>query len=72
MKRKELFEFGELFKKYLTEDSKTKDRRRTDYNQAIFDKYDGCACFSDTDLNMVLEKFERTIDAYILKQRNGE
>ena len=48
----------DLFIKYLTEDSETTDRRRKDFNQAIFDKDEGWAVFNGTDLDMVLDKFD--------------
>lgn len=57
----------ELFIKYLTEDSKTQDMRRKDFNQAIFDKEDGWACYTGTDLSMVLDKFDMAI-----KEMKGE
>lgn len=48
------------FLRLLTQDSDTKDRRRKDYNQAIFAP-EGYACWSRTDLNMVMEKFDRAV-----------
>ena len=57
----------ELFLKYLTEDSKTKDRRKKEYNQAIFDKVDGFAIFNGTDLGMVIDKFDIALKAYYSK-----
>jgi hypothetical protein len=48
-----------LFLKYLTEDSLIKDRRRKEFNQAIFDKEEGWAVFCGTDLYMVMERFDR-------------
>jgi hypothetical protein len=39
------------FLKLLTEDSITKDRRKKEYNQAIFDKEHGWAVFTRTDLD---------------------
>lgn len=47
------------FMRLLTEDGPTTDRRRRDYNQAIFMLPDGHAVFSGTDLFMVMEKFDR-------------
>jgi len=49
----------ELFLKYLTTDSETHDARRKEYNQAIFDAEEGFACWSRTDLDMVMDKFDR-------------
>jgi hypothetical protein len=51
----------ELFKKYLTEDSETKDMGRTEFNQAIFDKEEGWGCFVKTDLYIVLDKFDMAV-----------
>ena len=48
------------FIRLLTEDSLTRDRRRKDYNQAIFDK-DGPAIWSEIDLEMVMDKFDEAI-----------
>lgn len=51
----------ELFIKRMTEDSETQDRRRKDYNQAIFDfRDDGSTyqVFVDTDMEMVLRCFD--------------
>ncbi len=50
-----------LFLKYLTIDSKIKDRRRKEYNQAIFDGKEGWAVFGGTDLDMVMEKFDKAL-----------
>ncbi len=50
-----------LFLTYLTEDSITQDRRRKEYNQAIFDAEEGWAVFNGTDLDMVLEKFDKAV-----------
>lgn len=49
------------FLRLLTEDSDTKDRRRKDYNQAIFAPMErgGYAIFTGTSLDMVMEKFDR-------------
>ena len=49
------------FVRLLTEDSETHDRRRKEFNQAIFDAERGFACFNGTDLGMVMEKFERAV-----------
>jgi hypothetical protein len=51
----------ELFLKYLTVDSKTQDRRRRGYNQAIFDAKEGWAVFNGTDLDMVMEKYDKAV-----------
>jgi hypothetical protein len=49
------------FIRLMTVDGPTNDRRRKDYNQAIFDPTWGWAVFQNTDLFMVLDKFERAI-----------
>lgn len=46
------------FVRLLTEDGPTSDRRRSDYNQAIF-LVSGHAIWCETDLDMVLDKFDR-------------
>jgi len=51
----------ELFIKYLTQDSATKDARRREFNQAIFDAEKGFANYCRTDLDMVLEKFDKAV-----------
>ena len=55
-----------LFLKYLTMDSETHDARRKDFNVAIFidpnDKqFGGHQVFCETDLDMVMEKFDKAI-----------
>ncbi len=45
------------FVRLLTTDSAHSDRRRRDYNQAIFHP-EGWAIFSRTDLAMVMEAFD--------------
>jgi hypothetical protein len=49
------------FFRMLTEDSETKDRRRKEYNQAIFDAIEGWPVFTSTDLWMVLDKFDAAV-----------
>ena len=56
----------ELFIKYLTQDSATKDARRKEFNQAIFDAEKGFANYCETSLDMVLEKFDKAIKEYAL------
>lgn len=51
-------ELRDEFLRLLTTDSETKDRRRKDYNQAIFNADKGWAIWSSTDLDMVMEKFD--------------
>lgn len=47
------------FLRLLTEDSETKDARRREFNQAIFDKDRGYAIWTGTDLDMVMSKFDK-------------
>lgn len=54
-------ELRKAFVKRLTVDSDCHDRRRKDFNQAIFDTDEGFACFNGTDLDMVLEKFDAAV-----------
>ena len=49
------------FLKCLTIDSKTSDRTRKEYNQAIFDKDKGWQVFNNTNLFMVMEKFDKAV-----------
>ena len=56
----------ELFIKYLTQDSQTQDARRKEFNQAIFINpsskfFGGHQVFDGTDLDMVLEKFDKAV-----------
>lgn len=54
----------DYFIKYLTQDSETQDRRKKEYNQAIFDEKEGWQCFNGTDLDMVMEKFDKAEKEY--------
>ena len=59
----------ELFIKYLTVDSDTKDARRKEFNQAIFiepsDKlYGGHQVFNGTDFDLVMGKFDKAVKEY--------
>jgi hypothetical protein len=53
----------EEFVRLLTEDSQTNDRRRKEFNQAIFasEAEGGWAIFNGTDVSMVLAKFDKLI-----------
>ena len=54
----------ELFIKRMTEDGETQDKRRKDYNQAIFGFWDDGSTyqvFNDTDMNMVLRCFDDAV-----------
>ena len=62
----ELAKLRELFLKYLTVDSESMDMRRRDFNQAIFmpfsnDYSNGKQVFNGTDLEMVMEKFDKAV-----------
>ena len=54
-----------LFLKYLTQSSETQDMRRKEFNQAIFDAEKGFACYNGTNLDMVMEKFDRAISEWV-------
>lgn len=54
-------ELRAAFLKRLTVNSIHHDRRRKDFNQAIFDAEEGFACFTGTDLNMILDKFDAAV-----------
>lgn len=54
-------ELREEFLKLLTIDSDHHDRRRKDFNQAIFDGERGYAIWNGTDLDMVMEKFDKAV-----------
>lgn len=54
----------ELFIKRMTEDGETQDKRRKDYNQAIFGFWDDGSTyqvFNDTDMKMVLRCFDDAV-----------
>ena len=51
----------EEFVRLLTVDSETKDRRRREFNQAVFNAEQGWAIWSSTDLDMVMQKFDRAV-----------
>lgn len=53
-------EFREAFIRRMTVDSAAGDRRRKDFNQAIF-MSDGCAVWSATDLGMVLRCYDNAV-----------
>lgn len=61
----------QLFLKYLTEDSETANMRRKEFNQAIFNKDEGYQIFNGTDLDMVMDKFDKAIKEYGKEERNG-
>ncbi len=47
------------FLRLLTTDSETRDGRRRDFNQAIFNAEKGWTIWTSTDLDMVMEKFDK-------------
>jgi len=49
------------FLRLLTKDSLHHDMRRKDFNQAIFNEEEGWAIFNGTDLEMVMEKFNKAV-----------
>lgn len=51
----------EEFIRVMTVDSETRDHRRKEFNQAIFDEERGYAAFNGTDLGMVLAKFDQAV-----------
>lgn len=57
------------FLRFLTTDSETKDRRRREFNQAIFDAERGFAIFNGTDLDMVMSKFDKAAAGVTLDPR---
>ena len=63
--KKIIAELRELFIKRMTVDSDHNDRRRKDYNQAIFvfDDYTGehKQCFYGTNMEMVLQCFDDAV-----------
>jgi len=54
-------ELRKEFLKMLTVDSPHDDRRKKDFNQAIFNAEEGWACFNGTDLQMVMDKFDKAV-----------
>jgi hypothetical protein len=49
------------FLRRLTVDSETRDRRRREFNIAIFDAEGGWAIWSSTDLDMVMAAFDAAV-----------
>lgn len=50
------------FLRLLTQDSETHDRRRRDFNLAIFDADKGYAIWSSTDLDDVMSRFDKAVE----------
>lgn len=68
MKRKDIqviSRFREEFVRRLTVDSEHSDRRKKDYNQAIFDAKGGWAVFNGTNLDMVMQAFDTAVKDYM-------
>ncbi len=68
MQQWELMKLRELFVQRMTVDSDHHDRRRTDFNQAIFTvREDGStfANWNDMDMNMVLKCFNDAVKDYL-------
>lgn len=53
--------FRKEFVHRLTIDSEHRDRRRNDYNQALFDPDHGTAIYTNTDLLMILRAFDDAV-----------
>ncbi len=49
------------FVRLMTVDGPTNDRRRREYNQALFDPETGRANWTSIDLDMVTEKFDKAV-----------
>ena len=61
MNKQEKEKLRKAFIHNLTFDSVTQDARRKEFNQAIFDAKEGWAVFNGTDLDMVMEKFDKAL-----------
>lgn len=64
----ELAKIRELFIRRMTVDSEHHDRRRNDFNQAIFGVNDDGTtyqCFNDTDMDMVLKCWDDAVRDYL-------
>lgn len=59
--RSVFLDFRAEFVRLLTEDGPTNDRRRKDFNLAVFDAERGHAIWTSTDLGMVMEKFDQAV-----------
>lgn len=51
----------EEFIRCMTVDSETRDHRRKDFNEAIFDAERGYAIWTKLDLGMVLAKYDQAV-----------
>ncbi len=70
-------ELRDLFLKYLTQDGETQDARRKGFNQAIFISpihkfFGGKQVFNGTNLDMVMEKFDKAIKEYSQTHNRAE
>ena len=73
---RELSAMRKLFLRRLTVDSEHRDRRRKDYNQAIFLSEDakycpGAACWTEMTLDMVMDKFDAAVRDYVAGVHEG-
>lgn len=64
LNNQEITEIRNLYLLFLTEDIDIDNQKSKQYNQAIFDKDKGKQMFCETDLNMVMEKFDKAIKVY--------
>ena len=69
MTLEQIIQLKDLFIKFLTENSETQDRRRKEFNQAIFNAETGRECWSNTSIDMVLDKFDKAAE-HLLKNQN--
>lgn len=54
-------ELRDEFLRLLTQDSETNDRRRKEFNQALFNAEQGWAIWNQTTLDMVMSKFDKAV-----------
>ena len=74
MQQWELMKLRELFVQRMTVDSDHHDRRRNDYNRAIFSvREDGStfANWNDTDMDMVLKCWDDAVKDYLQGRKPG-
>lgn len=68
MDRLEAAKIRKAFVRHLTVDSEHQDRRKKDYNQAVFNADTGNSTWTNTSIDMVLDKFDKAINE-MLKPR---
>ena len=68
-----VYRLRQEFVTMMTCDSETRDRRRREYNQAIFSPEDagGWEIWSETTLGMVLDKFDKAVKNLGVKQNES-